>query len=119
MILVDTSVWVDHFQRENAVLVGLLEQNLVLMHPFVLGELLLGGLPTSSSTWQALNSLPAAIKSEDDEVLDLIARERLHRVGIGFVDAHLLAAAALSSALLLTRDKKLDSAARKLQLSVH
>lgn len=118
MILVDTSVWVDHLQRGNDLLAQRLTQSEVLMHPFVLGELALGSLTQRSNVLGALRNLPAATQGTDDEVFDFIGRHALHGIGIGYVDAHLLAAVRLTpGSLLWTLDKRLQAAAGKLDMA--
>ena len=126
MVLVDTSVWVAHLQRGDEQLASLLNQRNVLCHPFVIGELALGGLPgtasqkratadVASQVLQDLQALPQAHTANDDEVLQLILAHRLQGAGIGYVDAHLLAATKLSdSAKLWTFDKRLASVAASL-----
>ena len=115
MILVDTSVWVDHLRRGDAGLVSALERTSVLMHPFVVGELACGNLRDRDAVLELLQSLPAADVAEPAEVLGFITLHALHGQGIGYVDAHLLASVALSpGARLWTRDKRLDAIARQL-----
>jgi len=87
------------------------------MHPFVIGELLLGRVPRIAEMLDDLGSLPKAIVASTDEVLEFIARRKLPGTGIGYVDAHLLAAAALTQeAVVWTRDKRLLAAAQSLAL---
>ena len=118
MILVDTSVWVDHLQRGNAALAQRLAHGQVLGHPFVLGELALGSLQQRASILQALQSLPAATVATDAEVLGFITTHALHGIGIGYVDVHLLAAAKLTPGTQLwTLDKRLQAAAGQLDLA--
>ena len=108
MILVDTSVWVDHLRRGDPGLVDLLERSAVLMHPFVVGEIACGSLRDRESILELLQDLPAAVVATPDEVLKFIASHALHGKGIGYVDAHLLASAALTPGIQLwTRDTKL------------
>ena len=115
MILVDTSVWIDHFRLANAILSELLDHREVLGHPFVLGELALGNLRPRDPFLSDLRDLPQAIVAEDHEVLDLIERESLFGHGIGYVHAHLLAAARLTlEAKLWTRDRRLQAVAAEL-----
>ncbi len=117
MVLVDTSVWVDHLQRTNAELTVLLNSNQVLIHPFVVGELALGSLQQRSVVIEALSNLPLATHANDSEVMQFITANALHGMGIGYVDAHLLAATKLTpTAKLLTLDKRLQAAAHKLGL---
>ncbi len=118
MILVDTSVWVDHLRLGDARLAGLLAQAAVLMHPFVIGEIACGSLADRAALLSLLHGLPAAVVAEHAEVLGVIERHRLHGRGIGYVDVHLLAAVALTSgARLWTRDGRLGRAASALGLA--
>lgn len=112
MILVDTSVWVDHLRSGDASLTRLLSTGLVLGHPWVAGELALGNLAQRQTILSLVQALPLAVVATDVEVLSLIDRHRLHGRGIGYVDAHLLAAGRLTpGAQLWTRDKRLAAAA--------
>ncbi len=116
MILVDTSVWVDHLRSGDARLKVLLGAGQVLVHPFVIGELALGNLRQRDAILQSLHDLPQAVSAGDGEVLDFIERNALFGLGIGYVDAQLLASARLSSAFLWTHDKRLRDVAIKLGL---
>jgi len=112
MILVDTSVWVDHLRRGDTALVSLLERSAVVMHPFVLGELACGSLQDRSAVLGLLRDLPAAEVATDSEVLHCIERHALHGRGIGYVDVHLLASVMLMpGAALWTRDRRLHQVA--------
>ncbi len=116
-VLADTSIWIDHFRRREAKLAEFLDRGDVVMHPFVVGELLLGHVPRIAEMIDDLCRLPKAIVAGTDEVLEFISRKKLPGSGIGYVDAHLLAAAALTpEAALWTRDKRLLAAARLLAL---
>ena len=118
MILVDTSVWVDHLQRGNSQLADLLGKNQVLTHPFVLGELALGSLKQRATVLAALQNLPMAVVASSDEVLTFIGTQALHGMGIGYVDAHLLASCRLSPPTRLwTLDKRLQAAAQHMRLA--
>jgi predicted nucleic acid-binding protein len=119
VILVDTSVWVDHLRSTDRGLVELLDTGQVLVHPFVMGELALGGLRQRRFILDTLRVLPHAVVAGTDEVLDFIEAERLYELGIGYVDAHLLAATRLTAgATLWTRDRRLRVAADRLGLGV-
>jgi predicted nucleic acid-binding protein len=112
LILVDTSVWVDHLRRGDAGLVDLLERSAVVMHPFVVGELACGNLRDRESILELLQDLPTAVVANVDEVLMFIGRHGLHGKGIGYVDVHLLASVALMpGASLWTRDARLRKTA--------
>ncbi len=114
MVLVDSSIWVNHFHRSDARLVALLESGEVLTHSLVLGELASGSLSPRRTTLDLLHTLPGAVEASSDEVLSLIERGRLWDTGLGVVDVHLLAAARLSDAALWTHDKALARAAERL-----
>jgi predicted nucleic acid-binding protein len=118
MILADTSIWIDHFRRSDLQLAQLLERGDVAMHPFVIGELLLGRVPRIAEMIDDLNTLPKATVASPEEVLSFIVVRGLPGAGIGYVDAHLLAAAALTpETLVWTRDKRLLAAAQSLSLA--
>lgn len=118
MILVDTSVWIDHLRAGDPELVALLSSSQVLMHPFVLGELACGNLRNRAEILTLFKDLPQATIATDKEVLFFIERHTLMGRGIGYVDAHLLAAVTLSSgAQLWTRDKRLHTVASELTLA--
>lgn len=118
MILVDTSVWIDHLRSGEPELANALERGQVLMHPFVLGELACGNLQNREEVLGLLGDLPAAPTATDPEVLGLIERRNLMGRGIGYIDVHLLASAALSDlGRLWTRDRRLAAAATELKLT--
>lgn len=113
MILVDTSVWVDHLNRGDAGLEELLEAGEVLVHPMVIGELACGTLRNRARILADLMLLPLAPRATDAEALVFLERHRLMGRGVGFIDAHLLASVALDGgATLWTRDERLAKAAR-------
>ena len=118
MILVDTSVWVDHLRSGEPLLVAVLEGARVMMHPFVLGELACGNLANRSEVLELLAGLPAAPTATYPEALGFIERRALMGRGIGYVDVHLLASIALSGyGHLWTRDRRLAAVARELDSS--
>ena len=118
MILVDTTVWVDHLQTGDEILAALLNSGRVLMHPFVVGELALGNLRQRQAILAYLQDLPQANAATDQEVLHFIERHALAGLGIGYVDIHLLASTQLTAgASLWTRDKRLASVAERLSLA--
>ena len=115
MILADTSIWVDHLRAGSVELAALLDAGTVLTHPLVIGELALGNLGRRADVLRLLSDLPHAMVATDTEVMGLIAQEALHSVGIGYVDAQLLAATWLTpDALLWTSDNQLSTVARRL-----
>ncbi|CAN5759957.1 type II toxin-antitoxin system VapC family toxin [soil metagenome] len=118
MILVDTSVWIDHLRSGEPALATALEGGRVLIHPFVLGELACGNLENRAEVLKLLGDLPAAPTATDPEVLGLIERRALMGRGIGYIDVHLLASAALSGGgQLWTRDRRLAAAAAEMELA--
>jgi len=118
MILVDTSVWVDHLRAHNHALAELLSGGAVLAHPFIIGELALGQLRQREVVLTLLAALPRAVVGTDAEVLRFIERQALFGRGIGYVDVHLLAATRLTgSASLWTSDERLHSVAAELDLA--
>ena len=118
MILVDTSVWVDHLRKGAPALAGALEQGNVLMHPFVRGELACGNLKNRGEVLRLLEELPGAPIATDVETLNFIERRALMGRGLGYIDVHLLASVALAgTARLWTRDKRLADVAVDLKLA--
>lgn len=119
MVLVDTSVWIDHLRRGSLKMGHLLDGGLVLSHPFVLGELACGNLRNRRHILEALSALPYCEVSDSSEVLSLVESEGLDGRGIGWIDAHLLASARLSGCALWTLDRPLIAAARRLGVAGH
>jgi predicted nucleic acid-binding protein len=117
VILLDASVWIDHLRRREPRLDQLLSDGRVLMHPFVVGEVALGSIARRATVIGLLESFPQAPVATHEEVLALIEGQKLHGLGIGYVDVHLLASARLVDSLLWTRDRRLRAAADLLRLS--
>jgi predicted nucleic acid-binding protein len=118
MILVDTSVWIDHLRSGDERLASLLNAGSVLIHPFVIGELALGNLRHRDTVLTLLQGLAFATTAIDDEVLAFISRRGLAGRGIGYVDAHLLAATMLTAGVAFwTKDKRLAGIAADLGLA--
>ena len=117
MMLVDTSVWIDHLRHGDATLTAALEAGQVWMHSFVLGELACGNLWSRVEVLGLLQALPPMPVSTDKEVLFFIDQHELMGRGIGYVDVHLLASARLGGAQLWTRDKRLHTVAAELGLA--
>ena len=117
MILVDTSIWIDHLRGTGRELATLLDAGRVLMHPFVLGELACGNLRNRGHLLELMRGLPGAPVATDEEALTLIERHSLMGRGIGYIDVHLLASAALAGTVALwTGDRHLSSVAGDLKL---
>lgn len=119
MILVDTSIWIDHLRSRNERLIRLLETGFVLGHAWVIGEIALGHLRRRREVLDLLLNLPRAVLASDDEVLAFIERNALHGTGVGYVDAQLLASTRLTpGAQLWTQEKRLASIARRLRIAI-
>ena len=118
MILVDSSIWVDHFRATDAKLSQMLHAKRVLCHPFIIGEIMMGTPANRKGILKELRRLPEAIQSTDREVIDLVERHALYGLGIGYVDAHLIASLALTQqAMLWTRDRRMHLAAERINLA--
>ena len=115
MILVDTSVWIDHIKCADPQLSAMLRGDRVFAHPFVLGELAMGSIRQRTAVMAVYRKLPHAIVANDEDVLRTIERHALHGRGIGFIDAHLLVSALLTSGTQLwSRDRRLTAVAEAL-----
>jgi len=118
MILVDTSVWIEHLRRGTPGLARALEEGRVLLHPFVLGELACGALRNREELLRLFGDIPAAPTATDSEVLVFIENHVLMGWGIGYVDMHLLASTVLEGATRLwTRDRRLAGVAASLGIA--
>jgi predicted nucleic acid-binding protein len=114
VILVDTGVWIDHLRRGDQLLFAMLERGDVLGHPWVTGELALGNLQRREETLHLIGQLPQATLATPAEILEFIDRHELAGVGVGYVDAQLLAATRLTAdARIWTRDRRLREAAER------
>lgn len=117
-LLVDTGIWIDHLRKSDSTLDHLLRHRRVMGHVMITGEIALGSLADRSAVLGALQQLPQAVRASDAEVLALIERKSLFSLGLGFIDAHLIAATLLTpDARLWTRDKRLDDAAAALGIA--
>ena len=118
MILVDTSLWIDHIRHPDARLDALLADDEVGTHPYILGELALGTIRNRAEILNQLNRLPGMIVAFHSDLMSFIERHALVGSGIGYVDAHLLASARLThGGRLWTRDKRLGTAASRLDVA--
>ena len=118
MILADTSIWINHFRRADPNLVRRLNENRIVCHPFVIGELALGQIPDRLDVLSLLAELPQSEIAQHVEVMHFIDINQLFGRGIGFVDAHLLAAVRLSPGMSIwTADKRLESVAQTMGLN--
>jgi predicted nucleic acid-binding protein len=116
MVLVDTSVWIDHLRKADRQLQDLLRAAEVLTHSLVIGELACGNLGKRPSTLALFRSLPRAKEAAHEEAMDFIEQHALHGSGVGIVDVHLLASCFLTHVPLWTRDRKLVPIADRLRL---
>jgi predicted nucleic acid-binding protein len=116
VVLVDTSVWVDHFRKTSGRLASLLEIEEVSIHPFISGELACGDLQNRKEITALLHALPHVTEVEDNKILLFIERHRLMGRGIGLVDAHILASCCIDACHLWTRDKRLKALAQEMQM---
>jgi len=117
VVLIDTSVWVEHLRGGKAGLEVLLNDERVSCHPFIIGELACGNLKNRSEILTLLHALPAAVLAEHEEVLRLIEKYRLMGKGLGYVDAHLIASAMLTGIPLWTLDERLEKVALSLGIA--
>jgi predicted nucleic acid-binding protein len=117
MILVDTSVWIDHLNKSDADLVNLLNSNTVCTHPFVIGELSCGNISNRSEILALIKALTRIELAFEDEVFALLENKKLYGIGLGFIDIHLLASALIHNVKIWTRDKTLKKTA--LNLDIH
>jgi len=117
MVLVDTSVWIDHLRFSELQLITLLEHGRVSIHPMVIGELACGNLKNRKELLALLKNLPHAVEASHKEVFHCIEKNKLMGKGIGFVDSHLLASSLLSpNTVLWTRDRRLNDLAGLLDI---
>ena len=116
MILVDTSIWVDHFRKRNEALAKFLEDGEVATHAYVMGELACGHLRNRTKVLRLFAELPSLVELDQHEALAFVEDHQLMGLGLGWVDVHLLSAAKLGDAKLWTLDKRLERAARRLHV---
>jgi predicted nucleic acid-binding protein len=117
MVIVDTSVWVDHLCTDDEGLRLLLLDGMVSVHPYVVGEIACGHITNRAAVLQLLRALPQADVVSDVEYFHFIEKNKLWGAGLGFVDIHILASASLSHSHIFTRDKALHLASQKMKLS--
>lgn len=118
MILVDTSIWIDHLRQHEEHLAHVLRAGLVITHPYVIGELALGNLKNRNAILEGLHDLPQAVVATDEEVLRFVEKNAVFGRGIGYIDANLLATVRLTpGSKLWTRDKRLLSVSTNLGLA--
>ncbi len=116
MVLVDTSVWINHLRNSDHHLEKLLLNGEVVCHPHIIGELACGNIQNRQEIISLLQALPQASLVNFEEYLYFIGQNNLHGRGIGFVDIHLLASARLEQLLLWAADKRLKAASGALSI---
>jgi predicted nucleic acid-binding protein len=117
-VLVDTSIWIDHLNKTDEAFSTLLASKPVVVHPYIVGEILLGSLKQREVVRRTLEGFKSVTVAEDSEVLGFIEHNQLFGAGIGYIDAHLLAAAKLSDGVRLwTRDRRLADIATRLDVN--
>jgi predicted nucleic acid-binding protein len=116
MILVDTSIWIDHLNKSNAELIKLLKSNRVCVHPFIIGELSCGNISNRDEILSLLKALPRAEPALEEEVFTLLDNKKLFGIGLGFVDVNLIASALIHGVKIWTYDKSLKKIAKKLDI---
>jgi predicted nucleic acid-binding protein len=116
-VLVDTSVWINHFRRSDAGLERLLDEGRVSIHPFVIGELACGSLKRRGEVIDLLSALPVVTTATHEEALQFVDDQPLYGTGLGWIDVHLLASARLSNESLWSADARLRRAAIRLGLA--
>jgi predicted nucleic acid-binding protein len=117
MVLVDTSVWIDHFNRTDEPLQCLLQEGEAAVHPFILGELACGNFKNRKEILRLLNDMPCIEKISTEEFYLFLERNRLYGTGLGFVDVHILASSVLSECLIYTRDSTLLRIAETMKIA--
>lgn len=114
LVLVDTSVWVDHLRRGESLLQDFLSTGQVATHPSIIGELACGNLANRKEILKLLSALPVVLVATTEEVMHLIELQKLHGKGLGWIDMNLLASARISRTPLWTRDRRLAAVAKQI-----
>lgn len=118
MILIDASVWIEHFRRPISRVAELVEIKDAVTHPLIVGELAMGSLPDRRATLRALSKLPSVAQASHAEVMALVEWQQLFSKGIGFVDAHLLTSVRFTDGCTMwTRDNRLRAQAERLGIA--
>lgn len=118
MVLVDTSVWVEFLRKGNDLLLDLLVEQRVAVHPLIIGELSVGNVAGRDEFLKLLGNLPQVVEASHEEVYQLIENHRLWGKGVGFFDLHILSSSLLCDMPLWTLDKRLAEIAGSLKLSL-
>ena len=116
MILVDSSVWIDHFRKPSTRLAALLDAEEICTHQFVVGEVACGNLKNRREIIALLHALPRVQKGDDDDILFFIERHGLNGRGVGLIDVHLLASCLIDRCYIWTADKRLQAVAEEMEI---
>jgi predicted nucleic acid-binding protein len=116
MVLVDTSIWIDHFNRSDPVLQFLLNEYEAAVHPYILGELACGTIKNRKEIFRLLSNLPTIETISSEEYFVFLEAHKLYGKGLGFVDIHLLASSLVAPCTIYTRDKVLLKAAHSFKI---
>ncbi len=117
MVLVDTSIWIQHLRYGSKDLEYLLDESIVVCHPFVIGELSCGSIGNRDEILTLMQALPRVTALDDREILYFIDENLLMGRGIGLIDVHMLASCRIAQCLLWTADKKLFTVASEMSLA--
>ena len=116
MILVDSSVWINHFRKPIKRLAALLDAEEICAHPFVIGEVACGNLKNRKEIIALLHALPSVQNTDADEILFFIERHSLNGRGVGLIDIHLLASCLIERCFIWTADKRLRAVAEEMKI---
>ena len=116
MVLVDTSIWIDHFNRKNDELEYLLVENQVVLHPYIIAEIACGNLRQRNLILSLLRAMPSVKILSMDEYFLFLEKNKLYGIGLGFVDVNIVGSSLLSNCQIYTRDKELNLAASKFNI---
>lgn len=117
MVLVDTSVWIDHLRNSNSALIELLKDGKICCHPFIKGELACGNIKNRENFFELLDNLYFLNLVTEKEALFFLNKNQLHGKGLGWIDIHLLASSLMNNVKLFTLDKRLKQTANEFELN--
>jgi predicted nucleic acid-binding protein len=119
MVLVDTSVWIDHLRNNNAQLVQLLNKNKVFCHQMVIGELACGNIKNRLEILNLLQFLPHTTNVEHKDVMLFIEKNKLMGLGLGYIDIQILISSIETNIPLWTHDKRLLKCSKSFNICFH
>ncbi|MBN1781013.1 type II toxin-antitoxin system VapC family toxin [bacterium] len=117
MVLVDTSIWIDHCRNNYDQLAGLLNDGEVFCHPFIIGKLACGNLKNRKEIIAALQALPTTIVLEHEEIMFFIEINKIMGKGLGYIDISILASSLVTGISLWTFDQKLYAMTKRFNAS--